>query len=468
MTDSGVTIFWHRRDLRIADNRGLVTAATEGSVLPVYVVDPRLLATAGEARKAFFVASLASLQQAYRSLGTDLLVKTGTPESVLPEIAATRDATEVYWNEDYTGFAQDRDDAVEGALDSSIAVTRFADSTVYEPGSILTNAGDYYSVFSYYFKKWDKRENPAVEPDPDESAFIDHTASDVIEITSAPTDSVPLDPGRAAAVARLEEFIDGPIFEYATKRDDPAAAATSRLSQDLSFGLLGPREVLAAIESAEDEATTEEATESVTEFRRQIAWRDFYMQVLAAHPETVTENFKSYENPIEWRDAPANLEAWKAGETGYPIVDAGMRQLQAEAYMHNRLRMIVASFLTKDLQIDWRKGYRHFRTELVDHDTANDVGGWQWAASTGTDSQPYFRIFNPMTQGERHDPEAEYIKRYVPELRSVDPSKIHSWHELDSEQRVELAPEYPAPIVDHSERRESAIEMFERARGDEE
>ena len=183
-------------------------------------------------------------------------------------------------------------------------------------------------------------------------------------------------------------------------------------------------------------------------------------------PGVVTENYKQYENDIQWRDDPEELRAWKQGETGYPIVDAGMRQLRDEAYMHNRVRMIVASFLTKDLQIDWRAGYAHFREHLVDHNTANNNGGWQWAASTGTDSQPYFRIFNPMTQGERYDPDTEYISRYVPELRGVDPDTIHEWHELSPVERAKVDTDYPEPIVDHSERREAALSMFEAARGD--
>jgi deoxyribodipyrimidine photo-lyase len=184
------------------------------------------------------------------------------------------------------------------------------------------------------------------------------------------------------------------------------------------------------------------------------------------HPEVVTDNYKQYEAGIEWRDDPEEIAAWKRGETGYPIVDAGMRQLRAEAFMHNRVRMVVASFLTKDLLADWRHGYDHFRERLVDHDTANDNGGWQWAASTGTDAQPYFRIFNPMTQGERYDPDAEYIKEHVPELRGLDADLIHEWHELSPTQRANAAPEYPAPIVDHSERREEALAMYKRARGE--
>ena len=180
----------------------------------------------------------------------------------------------------------------------------------------------------------------------------------------------------------------------------------------------------------------------------------------------VTDDYNSYENPIEWRDDPDEIRAWRDGETGVPIVDAGMRQLREEAYMHNRVRMIVASFLTKDLLCDWRVGYDHFRTYLVDHDTANDNGGWQWAASTGTDAQPYFRIFNPWSQGERYDPDAEYIRTYVPELRDAPTQDIHAWHERSPEERESIAPDYPAPIVDHGERRERALAAFERARGE--
>jgi len=217
-----------------------------------------------------------------------------------------------------------------------------------------------------------------------------------------------------------------------------------------------------------DDAEGDAERDAVETYQEELAWREFYTQVLYYNPQVVVENYKQYEYEIEWRADDDHLEAWKEGKTGYPIVDAGMRQLKRESYMHNRLRMIVASFLTKDLLLDWRAGYDHFRTYLVDHDTANDNGGWQWAASTGTDAQPYFRVFNPMTQGERYDPDCEYITEYVPELAGVEPETIHSWHELSDEKREERAPDYLAPIVDHGERREEAIAMFERARGDDE
>jgi deoxyribodipyrimidine photo-lyase len=265
---------------------------------------------------------------------------------------------------------------------------------------------------------------------------------------------------------RLTSFCESDIYEYAERRDYPADDCTSRLSADLKWGTVGIREVYEETTAAKAVAPDDTARESVREFQDQLAWREFYSQVLFFNPGVVTANYKSYDQDISWHEDPEGLQAWKDGKTGYPIVDAGMRQLREEAWMHNRVRMLVASFLTKDLLIDWRRGYKWFRKKLIDHDTANDNGGWQWAASTGTDAQPYFRVFNPTTQGERYDPDAAYVKRYVPELRDVDPSVIHDWPDLSATQRRRAAPDYPAPIVDHGDRRKAAIEMFERARGD--
>ncbi|MFB6110002.1 MAG: deoxyribodipyrimidine photo-lyase [Halodesulfurarchaeum sp.] len=466
MTGSEPTLFWHRRDLRTVDNRGLAEAARTGPVLPDVVLDPDLLEFAGDRRRGYYLASLASLQGTYRTLGTDLEVRWGDPRREIPAVAASHDATRMVWNRDYSKRARERDEAVKEGLPEAVSVTETADMALHEPGSIRTTEGEHYSVFSPYYEKWVDRDRRAATAQPDPGAFLAHAAEDVMAVAESPADSLPLPAGRQAARGRLNGFLDGPIYGYAEKRDQPAAEGTSRLSQDLAVGTLGVREVHAGVDDAEAGAETTAERESVEAYRRQLAWRDFYVQVLAAHPETVVENFRSFENPIEWRNDPAAFETWTNGETGYPVVDAGMRQLQAEAYMHNRVRMIVASFLTKDLQIDWREGYRHFREHLLDHETANDVGGWQWAASTGTDAQPYFRIFNPMTQGERYDPEAEYIKHHVPELRDLDPGLIHSWPDIEPERREALAPGYPDPIVDHAQRREETLEMFERARGD--
>jgi deoxyribodipyrimidine photo-lyase len=497
-------LFWHRRDLRVADNVGLAAAtgadeadADRGPAAPVFVFDPSVLDHASDVRVRRLLDGLTALRDDYRGRGSDLLVARGDPETVLPRLAEALDAERVVWNRDYSGLARERDAGVRRALDA-VDVAREArhDAVLHDPDAIRTNAGDPYSVYSYYWKKWTDRAKDDLAPTPTGEGLVDADrladAADAVDALGAddgaradggvgalPTladlgfaepDAEVGPAGTTAARERLDEFLDEAVFAYEAERDYPAEEATSRLSAFLKYGEIGVREAYAATEEAMAEANSdsrpEDAPEQVEEFQQQLAWREFYTQVLFHNPEVVSENYNSYEEGIEWRDDPEEIAAWKRGETGYPIVDAGMRQLREEAFMHNRVRMIVASFLTKDLLADWRHGYDHFREHLADHDTANDNGGWQWAASTGTDAQPYFRIFNPMTQGERYDPDAEYIKEYVPELRGLDADLIHEWHELSPTQRANAAPEYPSPIVDHSERREAALAMYKRARGE--
>jgi len=461
-------LHWHRRDLRVADNLGL--AAADEPIVPVFVFDPNVLDAGAPARVSFMLDALGALRDAYRERGGDLVVARGDPVELLADLAAEYGADTVTWNRDYSGLARRRDAAVRRALeDAGVDRVTVHDAVHHEPGAITTNDGDPYKVFTYFSKKWHDRPkaDPAEPPAAEELADVtgdDLPTLDDLGFAEPEADIPPA--GTEPARSLLSDFCEADIYRYEERRDYPADDATSRLSPHLKYGTIGIREVYEETEAAKLDADDESERESVFEFQDQLAWREFYTQVLWDRPEVVTQNYKEYDNPIRWNDDPEGLQAWKDGETGYPIVDAGMRQLRAEAYMHNRVRMIVASFLTKDLLIDWREGYDWFREKLVDHDTANDNGGWQWAASTGTDAQPYFRIFNPMSQGERYDPDAEYIKRYVPELEGVPAETIHSWHELDIGTRNVHAPEYPAPVVDHSERREQAIEMFETARGD--
>jgi deoxyribodipyrimidine photo-lyase len=467
-------LHWHRRDLRAADNRALqsaVSSATDSTVLPVFVFDDAVLSHGSPPRVAFMLEALASLRAWYRRRDSDLLVAHGDPRELLAQIADEHDAAGLTWAADYSGLARERDAAVRQALDEAdIVRERVHDAVLHEPGTIRTNDGDPYQVFTYFSRKWhDRPKNDPVDP-PTAEQLADVTAEEPLPSLSdlgfeAPAGTVP-PAGTEHARERLTSFCDSDIYDYAERRDYPADDCTSRLSAALKWGTVGIREVYEETAAAKAIAPDDAAAESVEEFQDQLAWREFYTQVLFFNPAVVTANYSTYEHDIAWREDPDGLQAWKDGETGYPIVDAGMRQLREEAYMHNRVRMLVASFLTKDLLIDWRRGYDWFREQLVDHDTANDTGGWQWAASTGTDAQPYFRVFNPTTQGERYDPDAAYIKRQVPELRDVEPSVIHDWPDLSGPQRRRAAPDYPAPIVDHSERREAAIEMFERARGD--
>jgi deoxyribodipyrimidine photo-lyase len=465
-------LHWHRRDLRAADNAGLARASADDPVVPVFVFDTDVLAHAGPPRVAFMLDALDALRSWYRDRGSDLVVGRGDPCEVLPELAEKYGADEVTWGKDYSKLARERDAAVRRALDDvDVAREAVQNAVLHEPGEITTNDGDPYSVFTYFGRKWHDRDKTDPYDPPTADALADIDGDTALPTLSElgfeePTADVP-PASTDVARDRLDAFLRDAVYRYDDRRDFPSDDNTSRLSSHLKFGTIGIREVYERTAEARDAVEPgSERDESVEEFQSQLAWREFYTQVLFANPDVVTENYKEYENPIAWNDDPEALQAWKDGETGYPIVDAGMRQLREEAFMHNRVRMIVASFLTKDLLIDWREGYQWFREKLVDHDTGNDNGGWQWAASTGTDAQPYFRVFNPMTQGERYDPDAEYIKKYVPELRDADPQIIHEWHEASLTQRRSAAPEYPDPIVDHSERREEAIAMFERARGD--
>ena len=473
-------LHWHRRDLRGTDNRALAAAAEaaetdqDDGVVSLFVFDDSVLDHAGPPRVSYLLESLAELREWYREQGGVLLVRRGDPETVVPDVAEALTADRVVWNRDYSGLARERDAAVRQALnDVEISRESFHDAICHEPGSITTNNGDPYSVFTYFGRKWQDREKNEPYPAPDADVLADPTSLGV-EAGELPTlaalgfdepEADLLAAGTEAARGRLAAFCEDGIYRYDEDRDYPTRNSTSRLSADLKYGTIGIREVYWETENARETATEAEI-EQIDEFQSQLAWREFYTHVLWFNPEVVSQNYKEYENEIDWENDDELLESWKTGETGYPIVDAGMRQLRAEGFMHNRVRMIVASFLTKDLLIDWRKGYDWFREKLVDHDTANDNGGWQWAASTGTDAQPYFRIFNPMTQGERYDPDAEYIKTYVQELQDTDPEIIHSWHEASLTQRRNAAPEYPDPIVDHSERREQALAMFEAARGE--
>ena len=462
-------VHWHRRDLRLQDSPA--HARADELIIGLYVVDPTRLERTGTVQLSFLLDSLKALRAAYREAGGELLLREGEPTAVIPAVLDSLGARAIQWETEYGDWCVRRDAAVRDAVRSRDGTVTTDDTRVlHPPGTILTNDGTPYQVFSYYWRKWRKREKPAVAEfdTSDIAATVDIEEGDIPAIEECdrtPPDATIPPGGTDAATKRLARFCAGPIYTYPDDREIPSIDGTSRISQDLALGTLGIRQVWWETEAAYANAETTEAREAVTAFQRQLAWRDFYTQVLWDRPKTETETYQAFPNAIDWKHDPAAEKAWKQGKTGYPIVDAGMRQLIDEGWMHNRVRMIVASFLTKDLLLSWRIGYEWFRENLVDFDIANNAGGWQWAASTGTDAQPYFRIFNPMTQGERYDPDGTYITRYVPELRGIDPGIIHGWDDLSATQREQCAPDYPPPIVEHADRREQAIAMFEAARG---
>ena len=346
------------------------------------------------------------------------------------------------------------------AEEIGLAVHALQDVAIHERDEVLTGGGTPFRVFTPYSKAWLKLEKPKPGPAIAKLSTPPSIPSDPLpslatwELTS---DAKIIEPGEAAARQRLSHFLDGPVLEYAVRRDLPAEGATSRLSQDLRYGTLSIREIYAHCDTAADGTTAAQRRNAQT-FINELIWREFYLQVLWHSPEVLEHEFKDDYRGLPWHREAAVFDRWCAGQTGFPIVDAGLRQLAGTGFMHNRVRMIVAMFLTKDLHLDWRMGESWFMQRLVDGEIASNNGGWQWSASTGTDAAPYFRIQNPWSQTARFDPEGAYIKHWVPELRDVPGRRLSE----PPAPGLPLARGYPLPMVDHAVERDVALEMFRR------
>ena len=416
------------------------------SVTALFVVDPALFGKSPR-RDAILVGHLRALHERLEGLGGALKVRIGAPQSVVAQEAKGCDA--VMWNVDAGPYSQRRDRQVSAAV--AAEVRRHQGVTVHAPGTVTTKAGSPHRVFTPFYRAWIE-----VPWDLWRKASTVHVADD-------PGDGFP-DIGEAAvavgevgARGRLDRWL-GAVDGYAESRDDLEPGSTSELSMDLHFGTLDARRLRAEIG---------EHTAGRAAFVRQLAWRDFAFQALHQFPNAVTAPIRPEYGSIAWRTDDDGFRSWTEGATGYPIVDAAMRQLGAEGWMPNRVRMIVASFLVKDLLIDWRLGERHFRRELIDGDLAQNVVNWQWVAGTGLDAAPYFRVFNPVLQSRRHDPSGTYIRRWVPELAALDSSSIHAPWELGplelAAAGITLGVDYPAPIVDHGRARDRTIDEYRRA-----
>jgi deoxyribodipyrimidine photo-lyase len=446
-------VLWFRRDLRLADHPALVEAAEIGDVVPLFVVDPLLTARSGEPRLAFLAASLRALDE---SMDGALVLRHGDPVRVVAALAAEVGAHQVLATADDGPYGRRRDAAVAEALAADGRTLRLVGSNyAVAPGTLAPaalKAGERrgFAVFTPFRRAWEAHGWAAPVPVPDVSW---RGAPDV------PCDGHPVAPeitatlpaaGEAAAHARLEAFLADGVDAYRERRDRPALEdGTSRLSPHLHFGSLHPRQALAHLGDAEGPAT----------FRSELAWREFYADVLHHRPASARQNLQRRMDAMVLDTdgaARARFDRWAAGRTGYPIVDAGMRQLLATGWMHNRVRMITASFLVKDLHLAWQWGARHFLDHLIDGDLASNNHGWQWAAGTGTDAAPYFRVFNPTSQSQRFDPDGDYIRTWVPELAGLSTTAIH-------QPGASPPADYPAPIVDHAAERVEALSRHKAA-----
>ena len=467
-------LLWYRRDLRLHDHPALHAAVSAADrVVPVFVLDPGLLEGRWPApnRVSFMFGSLAALRDDLAVRGAPLVVLHGRPAEVLPALASAVGARDVFATRDVSPYARTRDGAVGGALDAVGATLHLrGGALVAEPEEIAGADGRPLTVFTPYFRRWQGLARRGVLPVPDRlRGLAAHAAGRLPGVMPLPDPGsvvptadpalLPM-PGEAAARARLAAWAtDERLVGYADGRDRLGMDGTSRLSADLRWGLVSPLAVLDAIDRP---------GRGPAAFARELAWRDFYAQVLWLHRHVTRGAFRPAFDGVPWRTDPAAFDAWREGRTGYPIVDAAMRQLTASGWMHNRARMIAASFLAKDLLIDWRRGERHFMEHLLDGDVAANNGGWQWAAGTGTDAQPYFRVFNPVAQGERHDPDGSFVRRWIPELAGVPDRFVHApWTMPPGVQAAAgcvVGRDYPAPIVDHAMARARALAAYRSIR----
>ena len=444
-------VLWLRRDLRLADHPALLAARDEADeVLPLFVLDDVLRGTSGGPRLAFLYRCLRELEE--RTDGR-LRVVAGRPEAVVPQVARAVSATGVHVSSDHAPYGRLRDERVREAL-GDVPLVATGSPYGITPGVLRKADGEPFRVYSPYARAWRARGLHSPAPTPRVLPWTDGGLA---------TDGVPDDPdlggvvlpdaGERAATIRWKEYVADGASSYAETRNRPAVDGTSGMSVYLKYGCVHPRTLHAAL--GDDDGALKLAGELV--------WRDFYADVLWHRPESAREELQPHMAQLEYDEGPEadeRFRRWASGTTGYPIVDAGMRQLLGQAWMHNRVRMIVGSFLTKDLHLHWRRGARHFMSHLRDGDLASNMHGWQWIAGTGTDPSPYFRVFNPVKQGRDHDPDGEYIRRWVPELRGLPASDVHEPWRLPGG-----PPEgYPLPMLDHAVERAEALRRYAEVR----
>ncbi len=473
MTD-GPTIVWLRQDLRLADNPALHAAvARKAPLILLYLLDDDTPGRwrIGGASRWWLHRSLEALSGDVRERGGELVLRCGKASAEVERLVAEVSAGAVYWNRCYEPYAVERDAALKDALIAKdIDARSFNGALLFEPWDVKTKAGEPFKVFTPFWRAClQQAVGRPLLPAPKRLRCVDVESDDLDTwglLPKQPNWAESLEPewtpGEAGARAALDEFIDHRLRAYPDERDQPGVDGTSRLSPHLHWGEISPAQVRAAIGSAAAEAP--QVQRAADKFMSEIGWREFSANLLFHWPSLPTDNWREQFDAFPWRTDDEALEAWRRGRTGYPIVDAGMRELWATGYMHNRVRMIAASFLIKHLLIDWRRGEEWFWDTLVDADLANNAASWQWVAGSGADASPYFRIFNPVTQGERYDADGTYVRRWVPELAQLPDKVLHRPWEANAqtlrEAGVELGVTYPRPIVEHAFARARALEAF--------
>ena len=459
-------IWWIRRDIRLHDNQSL-EAACQGAdrLIPLFIIEPLLMDAAAPKRRAFLLGALADLDRQLKALGSQLIVRQGPAQDALPLLVDELDGASIFAHEDFSPFARQRELAISASTDLHL----FPGTVLQHPETIHKDNGDPYIVYTPYKNQWYQQPLPtpadclsepdALPPLPAELDSISLPSFTAIDDFHPTVDE---------AYRRLRGFTSDSIQDYRSQRNRLDLDGTSRLSAYLRFGLISPREAFAQAQIAFLQAKKDAIRKEIQTWMDELVWREFYTAILYHFPKVLESPFREdYEN-ISWRQAPEDLEAWQNGQTGYPIVDACMRQLLETGWMHNRGRMITASFLTKDLLINWQEGEAWFMANLVDGDPAANNGGWQWTAGTGTDAAPYFRIFNPIIQSKKFDPEGAFIAHWVPELADLPAQYRHQPWELPSTEaqkyHFKLGRDYPEPIVDHGFARERTLQAYKAAR----
>jgi deoxyribodipyrimidine photo-lyase len=449
------SIWWIRRDLRLKDNPALQSSLEAGAVIPVFILDPHLLSRPAPRRQAFLFNGLRVLDTDLRKRGSYLIIRRGEPLKELRHLLTETGASTIFAEEDYTPYATKRDRAVARELPLQLVLGQ----VVQHPEFIKKADGDPYTVYTPYSKKWKSLLPESMDITPAPEHILTPADISTEAIPEAPTSDL-FPAGETEAQHRLEKFAAEKIFAYADNRNRMDLDGTSVLSPYIRFGMLGMRQAVHTALQARAQAEHTEDKRGAETWLNELIWREFYIQILYHFPHVSERAFNSALVDIPWRNDVEEFGRWKEGKTGYPVVDAAMRQLRETGWMHNRARMIVASFLVKDLLINWQWGERWFMENLLDGDPAANNGSWQWTAGTGTDAAPYFRIFNPILQSKKFDPHGEYIRKWVPELRELDEKDIHAPWESSV-----VVPKYPEPIVDHKVARERTLDAYKLSKG---